>query len=783
VVDPSILGVNCTGTGPNGEAFWNYGKAPYPTAMLKAAVRYLRYGSNATTIPGDKEKIIANGFSSGGCGTVMLAASGNATLWNDAFEVLGAAPGRDDIYGTLGSAPIIPRDYSDQAIAFLRFFALDFSTVDKTGFTDDQLVDVKVNEALVKSFKEWVPTLGLKAVKDTGSVHKGDAITADNILTYYYPYVKDSAIKYLNNLGKTGGRAAIDAYLESSRGNATLGYTLRKDMLIPKFDSDDVTVVDLCAADGSVIDTDDDIKWFWKYWIEYVYRLPGFGGSIVGNDAGRVDYGFDKPYISPNIGDNGVLAQANSAGYTTVGTQTFGKPTDYAAAYSPFGLDWIEANTNKKISSEYRELYKMQCLSMDPMYFIRNANELGVTVAPHWFIRSGAADSIALPATFCSLATTLEDFGYDVNAGLVWDLGHAPTTEAQEFFTWWDTAKTLSVTRLYGEDRYQTSKALSLYSRSWADTDTVILASGENFPDALAASGLSGQMDKAPVVLTSPDVLSSTATDVITELQPSKVIIVGGTAAISKKVEEQAAALTKEVKRLSGKSRQETAEAIYNYVKASKWSTNAEHKTAIIASDNGFADALSIAPYAANSQSPIFLTADKGTALTSGTRIALEKGEFKRIIVVGGTASVAKSAADAALKAAGITDSNALVRLDGKDRYATSLAIAKWVCDSKRQDAERLSYDCMAIALGDTFPDSLSGGALQGLNAAPILLASKSSLNQAKSFITTNNASIKEIRFFGGTAALPGDLINTCIQQIPHDHLTWPAGNDIASIK
>jgi hypothetical protein len=427
VVDPGILGVNCTGVGPNGEPNYNYGKAPYSIAGLKAAVRYLRYSGNAVTIPGNKERIYATGFSSGGCGTVMLAASGNSALYNDALAELGAAPGRDDIYGTLGSAPIIPRDYSDQAIAFLRFWWLDFSTVDTSALNADQLLGLRVNEALVQSFRDYVPTLGLQADYAVGSVSVGDAITTDNILEYYYPYLKDSCLKYLNGLG---GRTQIDAYLATSRGPAPGRVAMPVSELVrPVYGADGSTVVDL---DGTVND-------IWKTWIDYVYRVPGFGGNIDGTDPTVVDYGFDKPYISPNIENNGVLSQANSAGFTTVGSRTFGKATDWAAAYSPFGLDWIEANTNKTISQEYRDLYEMQCLSLDPMYFIRNASSLGVTVAPHWFIRSGAADSIALPATFLSLTTTLKNRGFDVNAALTWDQGHAPTNEWKEFFDWADT--------------------------------------------------------------------------------------------------------------------------------------------------------------------------------------------------------------------------------------------------------------------------------------------------------------------------------------------------------
>jgi hypothetical protein len=431
VVDPGMLGANCSSEGPNGEPVYNYGKAPYPVASLKAAIRYLRYGSNASTIPGDKEKIFATGTSSGGCGTVMLAASGNSTLFDAALTDLGAAPGRDDIYGTLASCPIVPRDYSDEAIAFLRFFWLDFETVDTSLMTDEQKMNVEINKGLVDSFQDYLPSLNLTTEYAVGSIAAGEPVMVNSMLEYFYPYLKQSCITYLNNLGD---RAAIDSYLAGSRGTDEAAMT-RSDWIVPVFDDDNETVIDLVG----------DPETFWKNWIDYVYRVAGFGGPSTiskGLDPSVTDLLFDKPYISPLIENNGVLSQANAGGFmagpTTAGSSTFGKPEDYAVAYSPFGLAWITnpAHQGVTVSQEYYDLYELQNRSLDPMYFIRNAESLGVTVAPNWFIRTGAADTVAMPAMFLSLATTLENRDFNVNATLVWDEGHGQSSEWPQFFDW-----------------------------------------------------------------------------------------------------------------------------------------------------------------------------------------------------------------------------------------------------------------------------------------------------------------------------------------------------------
>jgi LPXTG-motif cell wall-anchored protein len=427
VVDPSIRGANCISTGPNGEVDYNYGKAPYSVACLKAAVRYLRYGANGATIPGNKEKIFATGTSSGGCGTVTLAATGNSTLYADALSDLGAAPGRDDIFGTLASCPIVPRDYTDDAVAWQRFFWLDFAGVDTSTMTAEQKQGLAINQGLVESFKAFEPTLGLRAQYSAGSVAEGDLITTDNLHEYYLPYLKDSILTYLNNLGS---KAAIDTYLSESRGSM-----VRSSLLNPVYAADGVTVTDIAGSAEDI----------WKLYIDYVYQLPGFGGPALagkGLDPTLPDYLYDKPYISPNIQNNGVLSRADSTGYTTAGTQTFGKPTDYAVTYSPFGLSWITDPSNQgvTVSQEYLDLYKLQSDSLNPLKFILSAEETGATVAPNWFIRTGAADTVTPVTMFLNLATGLENEGYNVNAGLVWDQGHGTSSEWPQFFAW---AKTL----------------------------------------------------------------------------------------------------------------------------------------------------------------------------------------------------------------------------------------------------------------------------------------------------------------------------------------------------
>ena len=82
-------------------------------------------------------------------------------------------------------------------------------------------------------------------------------------------------------------------------------------------------------------------------------------------------------------------------------------------------------------------------------------------------------------------------------------------------------AQTDQVSRLCGETRYETayesSKKLS------STSNTIILASGENFPDALAASALAG-VNNAPILLTAKSSLSMTSSDGLKGAKPQRPI-------------------------------------------------------------------------------------------------------------------------------------------------------------------------------------------------------------------------------------------------------------------
>ena len=313
--------------------------------------------------------------------------------------------------------------------------------------------------------------------------------------------------------------------------------------------------------------------------------------------------------------------------------------------------------------------------------------------------------------------------------------------------------KILTIARIYGDERYMTSREVALYERDISTEQTLIIASGDNnnFPDALAASALSGANGNAPILLTTPWALSEATRDVLERAaSASKVYIIGGIPSVSAAAVAEIASIlpSAQIERIGGESRMETAELIYSEIEPQA------SKTAIIARSMDFPDSLSAAPWAAFTTSPIFLTDFSEQGLTQGTLDALVSGGFERLIVMGSELSVPAAVVDVACDAAGLTDGD-VVRIGGIDRVGTSLAMAAWATSGDRDADERLSYNNLAVTRSDNHADALAGGALQGAHGSVVLLSpTKPTDPDVLAAIMAAQDDIYEIRFLGDHNAL-----------------------------
>jgi putative cell wall-binding protein len=183
------------------------------------------------------------------------------------------------------------------------------------------------------------------------------------------------------------------------------------------------------------------------------------------------------------------------------------------------------------------------------------------------------------------------------------------------------------VARLSGPTRYDT--ALAVVEDAFADpVETIFVATGRTFPDALAGSAAAARLG-APVVLVPGDALPDEAlatriADLVGRLAPTTIRVLGGPSAVGEDTAAWLASLGPTVERLAGVDRYETAAAISAAVYGST------EPRVHLATGLDFPDALAGGPLGG----PLLLV--KGTAIPAAVAAEVERLEPARLVVLGG---------------------------------------------------------------------------------------------------------------------------------------------------
>ncbi len=296
-----------------------------------------------------------------------------------------------------------------------------------------------------------------------------------------------------------------------------------------------------------------------------------------------------------------------------------------------------------------------------------------------------------------------------------------------------------SFSRVSGSTRYSTMSALASYGQ-YSKGDTVVLASGDNYPDALTASSIAGAYS-APILLTEKGSLSSEAAAQIKSLSPSKVYVVGGPDAISDSAVNAvkfAAGGGCQVQRVYGATRYETSLQTLSVLPSVD--------TVVIATGENYADALSISPYAYATKTPIILC-NPSTGLSDQALAKISALGAKKAIIVGGTAAV-PSVVESQLAKIGISDRT---RLDGATRYETSFRIASY--ETANLGSSSFSKATLYFATGSNYPDALAAGAVAGKTRNPLILVDPSASTTA-ACISQWKSQVSRGVVVGGTSAI-----------------------------
>jgi len=285
--------------------------------------------------------------------------------------------------------------------------------------------------------------------------------------------------------------------------------------------------------------------------------------------------------------------------------------------------------------------------------------------------------------------------------------------------------------RVAGADRYATSAAISA-SAVQPDRDIVYVASGQDFPDALAAAPVAGTR-RTSVLLVSRTQISDEVRAELERLRPRAIYVLGGTASVSDQVVDDLGHYASVgVDRIAGQNRYETAAAISR----SYFAPGVAY--VYVATGESFADALA-AGAAGVDRGPVLLTLRN--AVPQATAAELRRLTPQEIIVVGGTSAINENV-EASLQQ--FTD-GPVSRQAGADRYATSAVVSS--------GAFQAPTDAAYLASGASFADALAGGPIAGANDGPVLLTQRDCVPDVVQD-EIDRLAASRIVVFGGTAAV-----------------------------
>lgn len=278
-----------------------------------------------------------------------------------------------------------------------------------------------------------------------------------------------------------------------------------------------------------------------------------------------------------------------------------------------------------------------------------------------------------------------------------------------------------NVIRIEGKDRYQTAARVA--ERVRPASSRYLLASGENYPDALAGAPLTKGM--YPILLTGKDRLHPETRAVLAKNSGAIVTILGGKNTITESVEAELRAMGVAVERIAGQDRYDTASQIADEI---------DTKQFVIASGTGFADALAGSALALHKGAAILL--GNSVEVPAQTMSHVMRVDDAKLTLLGGnhTFPASITAEYRALDAD-------FVRYTGRDRYETSTNIAQSFTNPQS----------VIVATGENYPDALTAAALAGKLKAPILLVKKDAVPKSvREYLTKHKNSIQDVYILGG---------------------------------
>ena len=294
-----------------------------------------------------------------------------------------------------------------------------------------------------------------------------------------------------------------------------------------------------------------------------------------------------------------------------------------------------------------------------------------------------------------------------------------------------------SVLRIAGPDRVSTSLRIAARLKEVTRVDkfeTAVIATGKNFPDALAGGYLASTREAPIILLTADKKLIAQATDYIKKNVKEKAVlfVLGGEPAVPSAWLEELEKAGYYIYRLEGADRYETDLKILQEIGIK------DKSEILVATGRNYADALS----ASAVPLPVFLVNNYTGVLTDAQKAFLSELKQPTFHILGAEAAV-PAALEEELKQYGAVD-----RVAGDGRWETSVAVAERFFSSP---------EAVTLAYSQNFPDGLCGGVLAGRMNAPLLLVTSAANRYTSAMNYAANHGLKSGAVFGGAQLVDDD--------------------------
>lgn len=290
--------------------------------------------------------------------------------------------------------------------------------------------------------------------------------------------------------------------------------------------------------------------------------------------------------------------------------------------------------------------------------------------------------------------------------------------------------------RIGGHDRFDVAINIS---KEYENSDTCYLINYLAYPDAIASSNYikDNNGKHIPIYYTKSDQLDAKTLNHLKAKKYKEVVIFGGEKSVSNKVIQQLQNNGIKVRRSSaGRDRYDTVNQLL------KGSTNYQAENIILVSGENFADSLIATSLAKKLNCKIIITQNNEIDKTIKNEFfntnKKQRAKVNNVYIVGGEKSISKNIEQQFSTVAKVH------RMSGRDRYDTSLQLAK-----------EIGNDKYTVVSGENFADNLVAIPYSYTNNSTIVLTSSKSIsNNLKSLIKN-----KDFTIVGGEKSVPNTIL------------------------